>query len=185
MPNKTKHNDRMRYRRTKLAGGSYFFTVNLANRSSGLLVDAIEILRDAVRAVRQNHPFDILAWVVLPDHMHTIWELPEGDGDCATRWMLIKAGFSRAIPIGESILESRRKKGERGIWQRRFWEHLITSDEDLQRCTDYVHFNPVKHGHSKRASDWPYSSIHHHIRQGWMLENWATDANVSVETGER
>jgi putative transposase len=99
----------MRYRRAKLAGENYFFTVNLAERSRVLLVDSIEILRNLVRAVRQNHPFDILAWVVLPDHLYAIWELPEGNGDCATRWMLIKSGFSRAIP-----------KGERGVWQRRF-----------------------------------------------------------------
>jgi putative transposase len=110
----------MKYRRTRVPGGTYFFAVNLADRSRTLLVDHIAELRDAVRVVRQNHPFDALAWVVLPDHMHAIWELPEGDGDCATRWMLIKSGFSRDIPKGEWMRESRRTKGERGIWQRRF-----------------------------------------------------------------
>jgi putative transposase len=175
----------MRYRRAKLAGGSYFFTVNLAERSRVLLVDSIEILRNVVRAVRQNHPFDILAWVVLLDHLHAIWELPEGNGDCATRRMLIKSGFSRGIPKGEWVRESRRKKGERGLWQRRFWEHLITSDGDLQRHRDYVHFNPVEQGYAKRAADWPYSSIHRAIRRGWMSEDWATDVDVSVEAGER
>jgi putative transposase len=175
----------MRYRQAKLAGGKFFFTVNLAERSRVLLVDHIEILRNVVRAVRQNHPFDNLAWVVLPDHLHAIWELPEGDGDCATRWMLIKSSFSRGIPKGEWVRESRRKKGERGLWQRRFWEHLITSDEDMRKHMDYVHFNPVKHGYAKRASDWPYSSIHRAIRRGWMTEDWAADVNVSVEAGER
>jgi putative transposase len=175
----------MRYRRAKLAGGSYFFTINLAERSRVLRVDTIEILRNVVRAVRKNHPFDILAWVVLPDHLHAIWELPESDSDCATRWMLIKSGFSRGIPKGEWVRESRRKKGERGLWQRRFWEHLITGDGDLQRHMDYVHFNPVKHGYAKRAADWPYSSINRAIRRGWMSEDWAVDVDVSVEAGER
>lgn len=175
----------MKYRRTRIAGGAYFFTVNLAECWRTLLVDHVTELRDAVRAVRKNHPFDALAWVVLPDHMHAIWELPEGDSDCATRWMLIKSGFSRGIPKVEWVRESRRTKGERGIWQRRFWEHLITGEEDLQRHMDYVYFNPVKHGYAKRASDWPYSSIHRYIRQGWITDDWAAAVDVNIAAGER
>jgi putative transposase len=117
--------------------------------------------------------------------MHAIWKLPEDDGDCATRWMLIKSCFSRAIPKDEWIRESRRKRDERCLWQRRFWEHWVIDTEDLQRHMDYVHFNPVKHGYAKRAADWPYSSIHRHIRQGWMPDDWAADVNMSAEVGER
>ena len=121
----------MRYRRALIPGASYFFTVNLADRSARLLVERIADLREVVRDVRRAHPFEIVAWVVLPDHLHAVWTLPDGDADYATRWGLIKAGFSRRIPKGERIRASRARKGERGIWQRRFWEHLIRDDRDL------------------------------------------------------
>lgn len=175
----------MRYRRTRHPGGTYFFTVNLAERSSSLLTDRIDDLRQIVRTVKRNHPFDILAWVVLPDHLHAIWVLPEGDGDCATRWMLIKAGFSRSIPKGERVRASRLSKGERGVWQRRFWEHLITDEDDLQRHVDYIHINPVKHGYVARAADWPYSSIHQHVRRGWVPSDWAIEKDGGFDAGER
>lgn len=125
-PNIHGRHDAMEYRRIRQEGGTYFFTVNLADRSSMLLVDRVDDLRRAVRVVKRRHSFDIVAWVVLPDHMHAIWTLPPGDGDCATCWMLIKAGFSRSIPKHERIRASRKRKGERGIWQRRFWEHAIS-----------------------------------------------------------
>ncbi|HEY1033411.1 MAG TPA: transposase [Pseudoxanthomonas sp.] len=174
----------MEYRRIRQAGGTYFFTVNLAERSSTLLVDRVDDLRHAVRTVKQRHPFDIVAWVVLPDHLHAIWTLPDGDGDCATRWMLIKARFSRSIPKGERIRASRRRKGERGIWQRRFWERLMTDESDLRSHVDYVHINPVKHGHVVRASDWPYSSIHRYIGLGLMPLDWAAKVDQAVSGGE-
>ncbi len=175
----------MKYRRAWQPGGTYFFTVNLAERSRTLLVDHIEDLRNTVRRAKQSHPFDILAWVVLPDHLHAIWTLPENDADYATRWMLIKAGFSRGIPHGEWIRPSRRRKGERGLWQRRFWEHLIRDENDLQRHMDYVHINPVKHGHAVHASEWPYSSIHRYIHQGWLPQNWAAEVDNDLSAGER
>ena len=174
----------MDYRRTRQEGGTYFFTVNLAERSGTLLIDHVDDLRNAVRVVKRRHPFDIIAWVVLPDHMHVVWTLPAGDGDCATRWMLIKASFSRAIPKGERIRDSRRRKGERGIWQRRFWEHLITDEDDLRRHVDYVHINPVKHGYVARAVDWPYSSIHRHIRLGEMPEDCVGAPEHDIRAGE-
>nr|WP_281349612.1 transposase [Pseudoxanthomonas kalamensis] len=150
-----------------------------------MLTDHVDVLRAVTRRVKQAHPFDILAWVVLPEHLHAVWTLPEGDGDCATRWMLIKAGFSRRLPKDEWIRASRRRKGERGIWQRRFWEHLVVDEDDLQRHVDYVHINPVKHGHVSRASDWQYSSIHRYIRQGLMSEDWAAGMTDGFEAGER
>ncbi len=114
------------YRRAFVKGGSYFFTVNCAERKgSRLLVDHIDLLRNALRKVKQAHPFVIDAIVIHPDHLHCIWTLPPGDMNCQTRWALIKAGFSRLIPLDERRSESREKRGERGIWQRRYWEHLV------------------------------------------------------------
>src|SRR3989339_1207269 len=118
----------MRYRRANIQGACYFFTVALANRESSLLVEQIENLRQAFRLVKQRHPFEIVAMVVMPEHLHAIWQLPPGDADFALRWSLIKSGFSRAIPKHEYIRPSRAGKRERGLWQRRYWEHLIRDD---------------------------------------------------------
>jgi putative transposase len=175
----------MRYRRATAAGGTYFFTVNLADRSSHLLVNRVDDLRTSVSIVKQRHPFEIVAWVVLPDHMHAVWTLPPDDADFSTRWMLIKAGFSRRIEHGEFIRTSRRSKGERGIWQRRFWEHQIRDDNDLKRHVDYIHFNPVKHACATRASDWQYSSIHRYIRSGAIPPDWAASPGTDMAVGER
>jgi putative transposase len=176
----------MRYRRADIPGASYFFTVNLADRASRLLVEHIDILRSVTGAVRGTHPFDIVAMVVLPDHLHAVWQLPEGDVDYPLRWSLIKAGFSRALPRSEYVSQARLHKRERGIWQRRYWEHLIRDDDDLQRHVDYIHINPVKHGHVRLASDWPYSSIHRYVRQGLLAADWAAGTGDDVGgSGER
>ena len=175
----------MQYRRADVAGGTYFFTVNLADRSSRLLVEHVDALRHAVRVVKCRHPFAIVAWVVLPDHMHAIWTMPEGDADFSGRWSLIKAGFSHAIARTENTSASRRGKRECGIWQRRFWEHLVRVEDDLRRHIDYVNINPVKHGHANRAVDWPHSSVHRYIRAGWLTADWAVDADDSGMGGER
>ncbi|MBE1160086.1 REP-associated tyrosine transposase [Dyella acidiphila] len=178
----------MRYRRVKTPGGTYFFTVNLATRTSSLLIDRIDALRNAVRQVKAQHPFRILAWAVLPDHMHAIWVMPEHDGDYSNRWKLIKQRFSKSIERTEAVSSSRQHKGERNIWQRRFWEHQIRDERDLQSHVDYVHINPVKHGHVNRASDWPYSSIHRYIRAGMVTPDWACpihEINTSGEAGPR
>jgi putative transposase len=177
----------MRYRRANVAGATYFFTVNLAVRSNTLLVDYVAALREAVRIVKQRHPFHIDAFVVLPDHLHAIWTLPENDADFAKRWMLIKSGFSRHIPGGEYRNESRVGKGERGVWQRRYWEHLMRDEDDYQRHVDYIHYNPVKHGYVKHAADWAYSSIHRYIRDGIIGHDWGGDACArdSAGYGER
>lgn len=172
----------MRYRRSNIGGGIYFFTVNLAERSGRLLVDHIAHLRDALRIVKQRHPFHIDAMVVLPDHVHAIWTLPPGDIDYPMRWMLIKAGFSRRLPKGERINASRRGKGERGIWQRRYWEHTLRDEEDFRRHVDYIHYNPVKHGYVTRPLDWSHSSIHRYIQSGLVPPDWGT-ATVSVDDG--
>jgi putative transposase len=162
----------MRYRRTTVAGGTYFFTVNLAQRERTLLVDRVDVLGAVLRMVRRRHPFHSDAMVILPDHLHAIWTLPAGDCDFPTRWMLIKAGFSRQVASEERRSRSRIVKGERGIWQRRYWEHLIRYDEYYARHVEYIHYNPVKHGYVVRAVDWPYSSIHRYIEAGMMDHDW-------------
>ncbi len=188
-PNVTPHPrahvpSQMRYRRALTPGGTYFFTVNLEDRSSGLLTTHVDVLRSAVREVKQRHAFDILGWVVLPDHLHAMWALPLSDHDFSTRWMLIKSSFSRRVKAGEAVSDSRQRKGERGIWQLRFWEHQIRDDVDLERHLDYIHINPVKHGYVTRASEWPWSSIHRYIHSGVMPADWATDIDLRAD-GER
>jgi REP-associated tyrosine transposase len=174
------------YRRNFIPGGNYFFTVNLVDRRSRLLTENLGLLRSAFRYARDRHPFTIDAVVVLPDHLHTIWSLPEGDCDFALRWRLIKSVFSRELPRGEPIPESRSNKGERGIWQRRYWEHTLRDERDLERHVDYIHFNPVKHGHVSQVKDWPYSSFHRMVRLGICPEDWAGNMDENdAAFGER
>ncbi|WP_252977293.1 MULTISPECIES: REP-associated tyrosine transposase [Pseudomonas] len=173
------------YRRSRAAGGIFFFTLNLNDRSATLLVDHIGSLKQAVREVKVRHPFDILAMVVLPDHLHALWRLPDDDGDYPLRWSLIKAGFSRQLPPLETVNLSRRLKRERGVWQRRYWEHRIRDEQDLQRHFDYIHFNPVKHGHAPRAVEWPHSSIHRYVRAGVLPVDWAGQRDEDWAVGER
>ena len=132
------------YRRARVPGATYFFTVNLRDRSSDLLVREIDLLRATVRATRQRHPFHIDAWVVLPEHMHCLWTLPEGHADFALRWKVIKFAFAKRLAKTETLSVTQRTRGERGIWQRRYWEHLIRDDLDYQRHFDYIHANPLK-----------------------------------------
>lgn len=143
-----------------------------------LLTDNIDALRSAVQEVKQ-HPFKIDAMVVLPEHLHAIWTLPIDDQDYSSRWMLIKAGFSRRMPLHESRSQSRILKGERGIWQRRYWEHLIRDEQDFIRHVDYIHYNPVKHRHTNRPVDWPYSSIHQYIAKGTLPSDWGADVTFN------
>jgi putative transposase len=174
------------YRRNFIPGGCFFFTVNLADRRLRLLTENVEALRSAFRETRQRHPFTIDAMVVLPDHLHAVWTMPEGDRDFSTRWRLIKSTFSRNFAAGEPVSASRAAKGERGIWQRRYWEHTIRDEDDFERHIDYVHINPVKHGFVTRVSDWPYSSFHRMVKLGIYPEDWAGDvAELGESFGER
>lgn len=147
------------YIRPRRPGATLFFTVTLAARGSDLLVREVELLRQAVRATRAERPFGIEAWVVLPDHMHCVWTLPEGDSDFSMRWSVIKARFSRAMPDIDRR-RSHETRREHGIWQRRFWEHHIRDEADLYNHIRYCWINPVKHGLVERPEDWPYSSYH-------------------------
>ena len=174
------------YTRFHLPGAIYFFTVNLAERHNNpLLTTHIENLRTAFRTVKQSHPFDIEAMVVLPDHLHCLWRLPPDDFNYSTRWRLIKAHFSRQLPQGEAISPSRTRKGERGIWQRRYWEHAIRNERDLHNHLDYLHYNPVKHGHVSRVADWPHSSFHRYVKEGFYPTDWAGSVEVrELDLGE-
>ena len=164
-----------RYHRAKIEGGVFFFTVVLADRSSDVLVRQVDRLRRIYASVQERQPFETVAICILPDHLHAVWSLPEGDSDFATRWSLIKSGFSRGLP--DMTIRSRSNVGrrEKGLWQRRYWEHAIRDDDDLERHVDYIHFNPVKHGYVSRVHDWPYSSFHHYVAQGILSEDWGGD----------
>ena len=164
----------MDYRRIWQPGGTYFLTVNLLQRKGNdLLIRHIQSLRESTKTVKAHHPFKIHGGVVLPEHMHCLIKLPENDTDYATRIRLIKIGFSKSIPNTERRSVVRIKRGERGIWQRRYWEHLIRDEADFQAHLNYIHFNPVKHGWVKQVKDWPYSTFHRWVERGVYPLNWA------------
>ncbi len=175
------------YRRLRVPGGTYFFIVNLLDRKSNLLVQQIDILRDSVRKVRTSSPFHIDAWVVLPNHLHCIWTLPPGDTNFSARWQAIKTAFSKRLPPTEPLSPSRQHKTERGIWQRRFWEHAIRDDNDYARHVDYIHFNPVKHNLVPHPAAWPYSTIKKCVSLGLYAPDWASQDQTTppTNTGER
>jgi len=163
----------MDYRRTWHPGGIYFFTVNcLQRKNNDLLIRHIDTLREIISTVKRTHPFIIHGWVVLLEHMHCVIELPEGDADFKIRWMLIKMLFSKAIPKNERRSDVRIQRRERGLWQRRYWEHLIRNERDYQAHVDYVHINPVKHGLVQTVKDWHYSTFHRLIERGIYPQDW-------------
>jgi len=155
-----------RYRRHFVPGGTYFFTVALADRTARTLVDEIDLLRSVYASVIAEHPVECDAMVVLPDHIHAVWTLPGGDADFPVRWKKIKGVFSRHCAATGRVSPSKARKGEKGIWQRRYWEHNIRDAADYRAHVEYCHFNPVKHGHVQRPEEWPYSTVHRDIREG-------------------
>lgn len=165
------------YRRNFVPGGTYFFTVVTHERRPWLCTDqARRALREAIELVRTDRPFRIEAWVLLPDHLHCIWTLPPGDADFPGRWRRIKAAVSKRCAeqvSGMSADLSRAKRGERLLWQRRFWEHTVRNERDLAAHADYIHYNPVKHGFCVRPAEWPYSSFHRFVRMGFYGPDWA------------
>ena len=166
-----------RYRRANIKGGTFFFTLALADRTSDLLVRHVDRLRRAYRMTQERLPFETVAICVLPDHLHAVWELPEGDADFATRWSRFKSAFSRGLPPATARSTSKIAKREKGIWQRRYWEHVIRDDADLGTACDYIHYNPVKHGLVTRVADWPHSSFHRYVEQGLLSADWAGEAS--------
>ena len=165
------------YRRNYVSGGTYFFTL-VTHLRRHFLVDELArpFLRRAIDTVRSELPFDIVAMVLLPDHLHAIWTLPDGDENYSLRWKRIKGEFTTSyLDAGGCqgpVSASRRKRGERGIWQRRFWEHTVRDETDFERLFDYTHFNPVQHGYVKCPHEWQYSTFHRHVRGSVYPEDW-------------
>jgi putative transposase len=176
----------VRYRRNFVPGGAFFFTVALDDRRSSALVDHVVSLRAAFRRTRSERPFSINAVVILPEHLHAIMTLPPGDSDFSGRWRRIKGLFTRSV-VAAGLPVSRDHRGEYALWQSRFWEHTIRDDADFERCTDYIHFNPVKHRLVSSPAAWPFSSLHRYVRAGVLARDWGgsgrTDDNADF--GER
>ena len=165
----------MQYRRFYRQGSLYFFTVVAYQRRPILTnPDVMAVLKAALKTVQQKYPFKIEALVVLPDHLHTIWQMPENDADFSTRWNQIKRYVSHHCKQYDHIEKTANevKKRQSSIWQQRFWEHCIRDDEDLANCMDYIHYNPVKHGYAQAAKDWPFSTFQKYVRQGIYPEDW-------------
>ncbi|MGZ8153369.1 MAG: REP-associated tyrosine transposase [Methylovulum sp.] len=179
------------YRRVYVPGGLYFFTVKTFRNQHFLTDDDVRAaLREGIELTRLSKPFDIVAWVLLPNHLHCIWRLPPDDADFSARWSIIKRTVTQCC--GERLnrpewLTARRRQRQQGtLWQHRFWDHLIRDEDDFNRHMDYILWNPVKHGFAAKVADWPYSSFHRLVRSGWYAENWGGNIafNDSDEFGE-
>ena len=168
-------NDMSEYRRLYQPAGSYFFTLVTHRRIKFLsLPDSISRLQCAFDKVMEKYPFIMEAFVILPDHLHCLWRMPAGDSNYSLRWRLIKSYFSAGFnhPVNE--------RGEKGIWQRRFWEHLIRDDKDWKTLMDYIHYNPVKHGYVKSPGDWLHSSFRQATQDGFYVPDWGTEEPASI-----
>lgn len=165
------------YVRWREEGARYFFTV-VTFRRRHLFSQPLArtLLRQSMNEVRARFPFEMFACVLLPDHLHCLWALPEHDDNFTARWASIKRLFTqkylraggRSLPVSES----RKDHHERGVWQPRFWEHCIRNEEDWYRHRDYIHLNPVNHGYVQEPGQWPWSSFHRHVQCGWLDPEW-------------
>lgn len=178
-----------RYRRRTKPGGTFFFTLVTYDRRPFLTSDdARKLLRTAIEACRRDYPFTIDAFVLMPDHLHCLWRLPPGDADYSTRWRLLKASFTNGwLEQGNEegdMSASRKKKGQHGVWQRRFWEHTIRDDEDYWNHAFYIHWNPVKHGLVRCPHEWPYSSFRRWVEMSRQSADWrcrCRDGDIAPE----
>jgi putative transposase len=171
----------MEYRRVYIKGGTYFFTLVTYHRIPFISTKkSIEVLNDAILYTNDRMPFEIVASVILPDHMHFIRTLADESCDYSTRWRFIKSYFTRHWCKNQNSSESasRIKKGERDVWQRRFWEHFIRNDFDLTRHIEHIHYNPVKHGYITSPFDWQYSSFRKYVQDRLYPQHWGEDAKV-------
>jgi len=170
------------YRRLFKPGGTFFYTVVTCRRQPIFnSYKARDFLHQCIEDVQEIHPFEMLAAVLLPDHIHCIWKLPSKDPDFSIRWSIIKRSFSKMwLASGGKeawISKSRKQHREAGIWQRRFWEHAIRDQEDFARHVNYIHFNPVKHGYVKCPHQWPYSSFFRWVDDGYFKVDWQCRCN--------
>ncbi len=173
-----------KYRRANVAGGAYFFTLVTYRRQRFLCDDDVRLaLRDGINKTRQQLPFEIDAWVLLPDHLHCIWQLPEGDADFAKRWAMIKRFVTKRcgprLQRDDWMNRSKTRRNESTLWQRRYWEHMIRGEDDLKRHRNYIHFNPVKHRCVERVVDWPYSTFHRYLKAGVYKTDWCGGEEVN------
>jgi putative transposase len=170
------------YRRTFLAGGTFFFTL-VTQRRREIFADALarQCLGKAIRAVQAQRPFEVTAIVLLPNHLHCIWILPDNDDDYSSRWACLKRYFVNSWTAAggrEAIIsDARRQRHERGIWQKRFWEHRIRNQADMVRHVNYIHYNPVKHGLVRCPHAWPHSSFPRWVREGYYKPDWLCDCS--------
>jgi len=156
----------MQYRRSDTPGGTFFFTVVTHERQPWLVEPwCVKTLGDVMRHVRAQRPFENLAMVLMPDHLHAIWRLPPDDADFSTRWMLIKQGVVHRL---------RGRMGVQALWQGRFWEHTLRDERDVEQHMHYIHYNPVKHGHVQHVRDWPYSTFHRYVKNGVYPTDWGS-----------
>ncbi len=174
----------MLYRRSKAKGTAFFFTVVTHGRKRILCDEAsVLLVKKAFQHVVKQRPFVINAFVLLPDHIHCIWTLPENDNDFSTRWRLVKSYFSRRFDDKNKYVKSpsRASKCEQGLWQRRFWEHTIRNDDDFKKHVEYIHYNPVRHGFVKSPKDWSFTSFHRYVRQGIYNDDWGAGREMVFE----
>ena len=177
------------YRRSSTMGGTFFFTV-VTYRRQTFLTEAFarQFLREAIVEVRKTQPFIIDAWVLLPDHLHCIWTLPENDADFSKRWGRIKALFSKQaksrLHQEKWMTKSKVKHAESTIWQRRFWEHQIQDERDFNNHIDYIHYNPIKHKLVDHLNNWSYSSFHRYVKNNIYPQNWSAQINEDFDFGE-
>ncbi len=170
------------YRRNYIPGGTYFFTVVTHQRRPILTTDpGRECFRRAISRVKSRRPFDLIACVLMPDHLHAVWTLPPGDHDFSIRWAQIKerftSGYLGSGGVEGTMTRSRGQHRERSIWQRRFWEHTCRDEDDLKRCVDYLHWNPVKHGMARSVGEYPWSSFHRFVREGEYDPDWGREVS--------
>lgn len=169
----------VQYRRAKSPGGTFALTFTLKERGSNLLTQYFDVFKSCYSKAQARQPFETVAIVVLPDHVHVVWKLPKNDTDYSLRVRLIKHLFTRSlIKLGVDL--KRRSNGERSCWQRRFWEHQVRDGQDLQNQIDYIHFNPVKHRLVGQVKHWPYSSFHRYVREGKLSLDWAGNSLIQI-----
>lgn len=171
------------YRRNFVPGGTYFFTLTLRDRSSQLLTKHIDLLRWSIKTTKSKSPFTLKAIVILPDHIHLLITLPENDSSYVSRIRTIKSRFSCALNQQGFLSKTKSSKGYQ-IWQARYWEHTIRDKKDLNNHINYIHYNPVKHGHVKKVQDWPWSSFHRFVKQGHLPLNWGGGDSIQIPEGK-
>jgi putative transposase len=174
------------YRRWYVPGGTIYFTlVTYHRRHLFNSPTARQLLGDVMREIRQERPFTQIAFVLLWDHLHCIWTLPRGDADYSGRWQQIKTEFTKRWRRGggndRRVTASQARHGRRGVWQRRFWEHIVETEEELERICDYIHYNPVKHRYVARPMDWEWSSFQNFVELGQYSEGWGRSEPISIK----